>query len=162
VYSSIHVNFLEVEVKVKELATCLNTTTDTVRYYTRLGFLAPIKSANGYQYFTSKDKSRLKFILSARQLGFSVADLKEILAEADSGRTACPIVRDIIKLRLAETEKQFQAMLKLRERMTTALTSWDKMADKLPTPHSVCHLIGIFDDVDKQPSDKCLNGDTPK
>ena len=97
--------------KVTQLANKLATTADTVRYYTRLKLLNPIKSSNGYKFYSAKDESRLSFILSVRKLGFTVADIQQILAEADNGKAACPLVREVIKERLAETEKQFQAML---------------------------------------------------
>lgn len=130
--------------KVKALAEKLNTTPDTVRYYARLGLLHPTKSENGYKTFSEADKVRLQFILNTRSLGFSVSDIKNILTEADSGRTACPMVRELIQQRLDETERQFQEMLTLREKMKSALTSWDNMDDKLPTPNMVCHLIGLL------------------
>lgn len=130
--------------KVKALAEKLNTTPDTVRYYARLGLLHPTKSENGYKYFSEADKVRLQFILNTRSLGFSVSDIKNILIEADGGRTACPMVRELIQQKLAETERQFQEMLKLREKMKSALSAWDNMDDKLPTPDMVCHLIGLL------------------
>ena len=130
--------------KVKALAEKLNTTPDTVRYYARLGLLQPNKSENGYKYFSEADKVRLQFILNTRSLGFSVSDIKNILNEADSGRTACPMVREVIQQKLDETERQFQEMIKLRAKMKSALSAWDDMDDKLPTPDMVCHLIGIL------------------
>ncbi|WP_414829978.1 MerR family transcriptional regulator [Alteromonas sp. H39] len=126
---------------VNEIATSLATTADTVRYYTRLGLVTPGKSDNGYKFYSNSDQSRLRFILSARQLGFSVKDIKQILQEADHGKSACPLVRKLIKTRLDETEKQFQEMLQLRKRMKRALKQWDVMEDKAPTSHMVCHLI---------------------
>lgn len=126
---------------VNEIATLLATTADTVRYYTRLGLVTPGKSDNGYKFYSNSDQSRLRFILSARQLGFSVKDIKQILQEADHGKSACPMVRKLIKARLDETEKQFQEMLQLRKRMKRALKQWDVMEDKAPTSYMVCHLI---------------------
>ena len=61
--------------KVTELARTLNTTPDTVRYYTKVRLIMPIKSAgNGYKIYGKQAQQRLKFILSARQLDFSVAE----------------------------------------------------------------------------------------
>ena len=72
--------------KVTELARTLNTTPDTVRYYTKVRLIMPIKSAgNGYKIYGKQAQQRLKFILSARQLDFSVAEIKDILVEADKG-----------------------------------------------------------------------------
>ena len=135
--------------KVTELAKSLGTTADTVRYYTRLGLLKPAKSVNGYKLYSNKEVSRLKFILSARNLGFSVADIKEIINESEDGKSACPLVRSLIKERLEETEKQFQAMLALRGKMSSALSQWEEMEDKAPTANMVCHLIENFEQIKK-------------
>ena len=57
---------------VKQLAKLMGVTADTVRHYTRIGLLHPIRSEeNGYQEYTKQDQQRLKFIISSRQLGFS-------------------------------------------------------------------------------------------
>lgn len=128
--------------RVTELARELNTTPDTVRYYTRIGLISPVKSPdNGYKFYDKTTQHRLKFILSARQLDFSVDEIKEILTEADKGQTACPLVRQIIEHRLAETEKQFQAALLLREKLTSAISDWQTKPNKTPTGHMICHLI---------------------
>lgn len=128
--------------KVTELANTLSTTPDTVRYYTRIGLISPVKNPeNGYKSYSKTVQQRLKFILSARQLDFSVEEIKEILIEADKGHSACPIVREIVEHRLAQTEKQFQAALLLREKLRNAITDWQTKPDKMPTGHMICHLI---------------------
>ena len=128
--------------RVTELANAMNTTPDTVRYYTRIGLIVPIKSPdNGYKTYGEKVQQRLKFILSARHLDFSVEEIKDILAESDKGHTACPLVREIVEHRLAETEKQFQAALLLREKLRKAISDWQFKPDKAPTGHMICHLI---------------------
>lgn len=87
--------------KVSQLAKVLNTTPDTVRYYSRIGLIMPIKNTeNGYKSYNQQAQQRLKFILSARQLDFSVEEIKEILLVADNGSTACPLVREIVEHRL--------------------------------------------------------------
>lgn len=128
--------------RVTELANALNTTPDTVRYYTRIGLIEPIKSpVNGYKTYGKTVQQRLKFILSARQLDFSVEEIREILTEADKGHTACPLVREIVEHRLAETEKQFQEALLLREKLRNAISDWQSKPDKAPTGQMICHLI---------------------
>ena len=131
-----------VVMRVTELAKAMNTTPDTVRYYTRIGLITPIKSPdNGYKTYDKKVQHRLKFILSARQLDFSVDEIKNILIESDKGHTACPLVREIVEHRLAETEKQFQATLLLREKLRNAIDDWQSKPNKAPTGHMICHLI---------------------
>ena len=131
--------------KVSELAEELKVTPDTVRYYTRIGLLLPAKSkTNGYKDYGRKELHRLRFILSARQLGFSVKDIDQILKEAAKGKTACPLVRELLKKRLEETEHLFQQTWALRTRMQSAIKEWQDKPDKAPTGHMVCHLIEGF------------------
>tara|TARA_R110001583_G_scaffold11560_7_gene52073 strand:- start:2889 stop:3311 length:423 start_codon:yes stop_codon:yes gene_type:complete len=128
--------------RVTELAKTMNTTPDTVRYYTRIGLIVPIKNSNnGYKAYGEKVQQRLKFILSARQLDFSVEEITNILIESDKGHTACPLVREIVEHRLAETEKQFQAALLLREKLRNAIDDWQDKPNKAPTGRMICHLI---------------------
>ena len=128
--------------RVKKLANVMDTTPDTVRYYTRIGLISPMKNPeNGYKVYGKAVQRRLKFILSARQLDFSVDEIRDILAEADKGHTACTLVREIVERRLAETEKQFQAALLLREKLRKAVNDWQNIPDKAPSGHMICHLI---------------------
>lgn len=132
--------------KVSKLADHLDITVDTVRYYTRIGFLSPQKnSQNGYKEYGEKDIKKLSFIISARQLGFSINDIKDILDKANHGDAACPLVRDLLETRLRETENNFQQMLLLRERMKSALADWKSKPDQAPSGHMICHLIEEFD-----------------
>lgn len=132
--------------KVTALAQAFGVKKDTVRFYTRIGLLRPLKSLeNGYKFYDAKEQSRLKFILSARDLGFSIEDIKQIISEADLGKTPCPTVRELIEKRLDETERRFIQMGKLRDRMRIAVASWDDMPDKVPCNNVICHLIEDFD-----------------
>jgi len=131
--------------KVSQLAKSLNVAPDTVRYYTRIGFLSPTKdNTNGYKSYSRQEQKRLHFILNARHLGFSVKDIQEILSESDKGLSSCPLVRKIIEKRLQETEEQFKQMLALRTRMYTAINEWKDKPDRSPTSEMICHLIEDF------------------
>lgn len=137
----------EIIMTVNELAKSLMVTPDTVRYYTRNGFLSPKKNAeNGYKSYRDKDKKRLSFIISARHLGFTVKDIEKILVEADQGHSACDLARELIEKKLRETERQFQQTLALRNRLTLAIADWEDKPNKTPTSEMVCHLIEGFSD----------------
>ncbi len=135
--------------RVNELASDLEVTADTVRFYTRTGFLKPTKDpSNGYKIYGAHDRRLLHFILSARQLGFSVDDTSQILATAQRKGSPCPVVRQLIQLRLLECEKRFLESLRLRERMLDAISQWDRKPDQAPTGELICHLIEEFVDFD--------------
>lgn len=131
--------------QVSQLAKRLGITPDTVRFYTREGFLKPKKNRkNGYKEYGEKDMDRLRFIVSARQLGFTVGDIEEIIAVADTGKTPCPLVRQLIGQRLGETEQRFEETSKLRKRMSAAINEWSVKPDRAPTGKMICHLIENF------------------
>jgi MerR family Zn(II)-responsive transcriptional regulator of zntA len=135
---------------VTELANAISTTPDTVRYYTKMALITARKNPNnGYKIYGKSAQNRLKFILSARQLNFSVAEIKSILIETDKGHSACPLVRDIVEHHLTETEQQFQAALLLREKLSKAINDWQDKPDKTPTGDMICHLIESADKTDQ-------------
>ncbi len=131
--------------KVSQLANTLKVAPDTVRFYTRIGFIKPEKDeSNGYKQYGKKDLKRLRFILSARHLGFTVKDIKKILNESDQGKSSCPLVRKLIEKRLEETEQQFRETLALRDRMKQAVSEWKEKPNYEPSSEKICHLIEEF------------------
>jgi len=131
--------------RVLELARKLRVNPDTIRFYTRKGLITPEKEEqSGYKRYRAEDEARMRFILGARGLGFTVADVEEILHVADTEHTPCPLVRELIEQRLQETEARFNEMRRLRNRMRNALKEWRKLPDAEPNGHLICHLIESF------------------
>lgn len=131
--------------RVRQLSENLGVSPDTVRYYTRIGLIKPSKSAaNGYKFYNVTEQNRLRFILSARDLGFSVEDIKHIISEADDGKSPCPTVRRLIDKRLHETEQRYLDTSRLRRRMLAAVENWSDKPDMEPCDNVICHLIEEF------------------
>jgi len=131
--------------KVSDLASRLGIAPDTVRFYSRIGYLTPVKNPeNGYREFRQSDCQRLNFILSARKLGFSVEDIGQLLHEADDGKSPCPLARELIEQRLEEMEQRLADTARLLERMRSAVKEWSHQPDCKPTGQKVCHLIENF------------------
>jgi DNA-binding transcriptional MerR regulator len=132
--------------RVNQLARKLDVTGDTVRFYTRIGLLEPDRNpANGYKEYGSGDERLLRFILSARQLGFSVDDIGQILRTSRQGVSPCPLARQLIQQRLEENERRFQDSARLRQRMLDAIETWRQKPDREPTGDMICHLIEEFE-----------------
>ena len=131
--------------KVSELARAAGVTAETVRHYVREGLLEPRRHPdNGYQLFERGDLERLRFIHRARNLGFGVAEIREILAHADQGDSPCPMVRDLLASRLPEIRARIEELQALAARMEQALETWAEMPDGTPDGHSLCRLIESF------------------
>ena len=131
--------------KVSELARRAEVTAETVRHYTREGLLHPQRDPdNGYQLFDQADLERLRFIQRARTLGFSVAEIGEILTHADQGDSPCPMVRDLLASRLPQIRARIRELEALASRMEQTLDAWAEMPDGTPDGHSLCRLIESF------------------
>lgn len=142
--------------KVSELAKRAGVSADTVRFYTRQGLLAPRRDPeNGYQLYQQRDLQRLLFARKARQLGFSLKEVSEILAQADEHHSPCPLVRELFERKFAEVERQIQELTALRERMADAMSAWRAMPDSSPDGHTICRLIEHWNDAggDSAPPD---------
>lgn len=85
-----------------------------VRYYARIGLLRPRRDPrNGYKLFGEDDIKRLRFVRLTQTVGFTLAEVRKILRDADRGETPCPRVRDIVRQRIEENRRDIRA----RERL---------------------------------------------
>jgi MerR family transcriptional regulator, Zn(II)-responsive regulator of zntA len=131
----------------------------TVRYYTRIGLLRPSRNLrNGYKIYRSSDRDRLRFIAAAKELGFTLAEIEEILDHAADGDSPCPMVRDIVEKRIDENRKKIREMKRLQKRLESAADMWKTMENSEPDGHSVCRLIESFaenkTELDLTPTDR--------
>ena len=131
--------------KVSKVAQILCVSPDTIRYYTRIGMLKPVKDANGYHIYSEKELARLRFILRAKQLGFSLADIQALIDTADRGETPCPIAREIISKNIQTLEHSIKESLALFKQMKIAVSEWEKLPDKYPDHETICALIESWD-----------------
>lgn len=130
---------------VSQLAQRVGTTADTVRHYTELGLLSPARNPlNGYREYSHHDLSRLEFVLQARSLGFTLADIKSLLEESDAGKSPCQHTRSLIEQRLQEVEQQIAELTRLSTRMRKAMQAWATQPDCAPDETSVCGLIASW------------------
>ncbi len=127
---------------IHELAKRSGVAPHVVRYYVRIGLIQPAaQKENGYRLFESKEISRLRFIRMAKQLGFTLNEIRQITRHADEGDSPCGDVRRIIQHRIKENRAKIEQMEHLQSRMEEALAKWEGMPDGVPDGHSVCHLI---------------------
>lgn len=127
---------------VSELSKAAQTTADTIRHYTRIGLLAPLRDpGNDYRLFSDTDIKRVKFILRAKGLGFTLSDIKIIFKHSNDGQSPCPAVRDIIRQRIDENRSRLAELNALQQRMDNALDKWKSMPDGEPNGEAICHLI---------------------
>lgn len=113
-----------------------------VRYYARIGLLEPTRHPeNGYKLFSRTDAARLQFIRNAQSLGYSLEEIRRLLALSGKGKSVCREARAILKQRLAENRAKLEKLTALQERMERALQLWERVPDSKPDDIHVCRLI---------------------
>jgi DNA-binding transcriptional MerR regulator len=123
----------------------------TIRHYTRIGLLKPGRNLqNGYKIYQPSDETRLRFIVAAKALGFTLHEISEILDEAKHGNSPCPLVRDIIVSHIEENRRKIKEMQRLQHKMENAVKDWSKMNNSMPDGDSVCHLIESVGDIENK------------
>ncbi|MGE5134819.1 MAG: MerR family DNA-binding protein [Gemmatimonadota bacterium] len=89
---------------------------ETVRYYQRQGLLPlPERAGSGFREYTDGDAQRLAFIRRARSLGFTVAEIRDLLGAAEGG-PAGDIVR-AAEAKLAAIGEQIAGLARLQDRL---------------------------------------------
>ncbi len=110
--------------KIGELATATATNVETVRYYEKIGLLAPpARSASNYRSYGNGHLARLSFIRRARDLGFTLEAVRELLTLSDNTDQSCEAVDQIASAHLAEVECKIADLAALRSELTRVLGS---------------------------------------
>lgn len=103
---------------IGELARISGTKAETVRYYERIGLLAPPPRTGGnYRSYGAAEAERLGFIRRARDLGFPVAHVRALLDLADDKRRPCEEVDAIAREHLADVKRKLADLAALRREL---------------------------------------------
>jgi len=95
---------------------------DTVRYYERSGLLAPSRRlASGYRRYTALELSRLRFIRRAQALGFTLSEVRDLLAL--SAKRDVARVKRSAQSKLADVDRKIAALQKIREGLATLVAA---------------------------------------
>jgi DNA-binding transcriptional MerR regulator len=87
----------------------------TVRYYEQIGLLPrPVRSAGNQRLYGPSDVDRLLFIRSARDLGFALGAIRELLGLADQPNRSCDAVDAIARTHLKDVERRLRRLLSLK------------------------------------------------
>jgi Cu(I)-responsive transcriptional regulator len=107
---------------IGELAKRTLTKVETIRYYERIGLLAePARTEGNYRSYDDEQLGRLSFIRRARDLGFSIDQVRELLDLADQRDRSCEAVDVIARQHLAEVERKIADLTALRDELSDVL-----------------------------------------
>ncbi|CAH6662259.1 MULTISPECIES: Zn(2+)-responsive transcriptional regulator [Pseudocitrobacter] len=98
--------------RIGELAKLAGVTPDTIRYYEKQQMMDhEVRTEGGFRLYTETDLQRLKFIRYARQLGFTLEAIRELLSiRVDPEHHTCQESKSIVQARLSEVESRIEEL----------------------------------------------------
>jgi DNA-binding transcriptional MerR regulator len=132
--------------RIGELATALGNNPKTIRYYEEIGLRpAPARSPAGYRQYRAAVGERLRFIAKAKDIGFTLREIREILARRDGGMEPCPYVGELLDHQLMAVETQLRLLAEMRS---------EHLALKAEAAVTSCLELGLLgdDDFRQEPS----------
>lgn len=125
-----------------ELAKRTGCNLETVRYYEKVGLLpAPPRNANGYRSYDSGHERRLRFVIRARELGFSLDEIRALLRLVDERDQPCAEASRLASLHLAEIRAKIGDLHRMEVALAEAVARCGDGA------RAVCPLIETLDGV---------------
>ena len=126
--------------KIGEVAKLSGIGIEALRFYERGGLLGrPGRTQSGYRVYDREVLERLDFIKRAQVLGFSLDEIKQIIAEKEAGESPCEAVRDVVRTRLSELDQHMRDMRRYRNELAATLAEWDK------TGAAEGHICGLIE-----------------
>ncbi len=110
--------------RIGELGDATGTKFETIRYYEQTGLLPPPErtSAN-YRRYGSDHLARLSFVRRARDLGFSIDQVRALLDLSDDRSRDCCTVDAIATAHLREVDRKIADLKALRQELAQVITS---------------------------------------
>jgi DNA-binding transcriptional MerR regulator len=97
-----------------------------LRHYERLGLLPlPQRTAGNYREYPPTSQQRVELIQRALAIGFSLSELKSILAVRDRGGAPCHHARELLNSKIAHVNRQIENLILLRTELNRLSKDWD-------------------------------------
>jgi DNA-binding transcriptional MerR regulator len=116
---------------------------ETVRFYEGEGLLPPApRTPSGYRKFSEAAVERLAFIKRAKDLGFSLKEVRELLVFQDEHADSCAEVRDLLRSKLAAVRDKKAELEKLEAHLSGALRKCNRALKPQSSPPDTCPVLG--------------------
>jgi Cu(I)-responsive transcriptional regulator len=111
---------------IGDLARQTGTKVNTIRFYEDIGLLPrPMRTASGRRTYNASDVRRLSFIRHGRSLGFSVEEIRSLLALSDQPERDCGEAAAIARQHLRDVEERIVRLQTLHSALVDVAASCD-------------------------------------
>ncbi|KPN45930.1 heavy metal-responsive transcriptional regulator [Mycobacterium intracellulare] len=128
--------------RIGQLAAATGLSTKTIRYYEDVGLLsAPPRAPSGYRDYRDDAVARLRFVRAAQSVGFSLGEIREVLAFRDRGQEPCAHVRQLIEQHAADLADRIAALTTMRDDLERLAQRARAISATAATDAVFCHII---------------------
>jgi MerR family transcriptional regulator, copper efflux regulator len=123
--------------KIGDVAEQGGVNLQTIRYYEREGLLPePPRLASGYRIFPETAVRRVRFIKRAQELGFSLAEIRDLLSLQENAGAGAQDMRDRAKAKVADIEEKIRTLRVMKDAL-------NRLAERCPGcgPLSDCPIL---------------------
>ena len=110
--------------KIGQLATATKVGVDTIRFYENEGLLAkPPRTRSGYRQYPAAAVSRLQFIVRAKELGFTLKEVSELLELRVDPTKSCADVKVLAKAKILDVQSKIADLTRIESALQTLARS---------------------------------------
>lgn len=127
--------------RTREVAERAGVNAQTLRYYERRGILPdPPRSAAGYRDYPASAVEVLRFVKRAQELGFTLAEVEELLGLAEGGPESCDAARHLAEVHIAELDRKIADLQRMRASLAGLVATCER-----PRGGRSCPLLGAIE-----------------
>jgi len=110
--------------KTGELAKQAGVNVETLRFYEREGLIPePPRLSSGYREYPQETVRRIRFIQRAKELGFTLREIKGLLKLRVDPDTTCSVVREQAAEKIADVKKKISDLKKIQQALNKLMNS---------------------------------------
>lgn len=101
---------------IGQVARQTGVTVETVRFYEKQGLInAPQRTVSGYRQYPQDTVKRVRFIQNAKDLGFTLKDISELLTLRQESGTSCADIKLRTTQKIDEVDQKIRDLKRIRE-----------------------------------------------
>tara|TARA_R110002126_G_scaffold236476_2_gene380064 strand:+ start:145 stop:555 length:411 start_codon:yes stop_codon:yes gene_type:complete len=128
---------LGIQYTISQLAKAAGIPTTTMRYYERIGLVEPEDRSHGnYRLYSEESLRKVKFIRAAQSIGFTLDDVKTLLATPENTAASCQEVQKLIEERLVEVNQRLKDLRHVQRVLKSSLENCKETESV-----DCCHVI---------------------
>ena len=109
------------------LAKLAGVSPDTIRHYEKIGVLPRVsRTQSGYRVYPASSLERVLVVQRALQIGFTLAELAEVLKARDAGGAPCHRVYQLAQDKLKGIDADIEALKRTKRYMKKVLCDWEQ------------------------------------